>query len=35
MRTVEVMNLDAFVEQTRGQCQTGRNNLPGKGERVA
>jgi len=23
------------VEQTRGQCQTGRNDLPGKGERVA
>ena len=24
-----------FVEQTRGQRQTGRNDLPGKGERVA
>ena len=23
------------VEQTRGQRQTGRNDLPGKGERVA
>jgi len=22
------------VEQTRGQCQTGRNDLPGKGERL-
>jgi len=25
----------ASVEQTRGQRQTGRNDLPGKGERVA
>jgi len=24
-----------IVEQTRGQRQTGRNDLPGKGERVA
>ena len=24
-----------FVEQTRGQRQTGRNDLPGMGERVA
>jgi len=30
------MGLDnKCVEQTRGQRQTGRNDLPGKGERVA
>jgi len=26
---------EVLVEQTRGQHQTGRNDLPGKGERVA
>ena len=26
---------DIRVEQTRGQRQTGRNDLPGMGERVA
>jgi len=29
---IQVLKL---VEQTRGQCQTGRNDLPGKGESVA
>jgi len=27
--------VDTDVEQTRGQRQTGHNDLPGKGERVA
>jgi len=29
------VNSHVIVEQTRGQRQTGRNDLPGKGERVA
>ena len=29
------IRVDEDVEQTRGQRQTGRNDLPGKGERVA
>ena len=33
--TFPVMSEDGGVEQTRGQRQTGRNDLPGKGERVA
>jgi len=33
--TTEEMRPTAFVEQTQGQRQTGRNDLPGKGEKVA
>ena len=38
IRQVELLRrigLEPTVEQTRGQRQTGHNDLPGKGERVA
>ena len=34
-RVVRAHRMERSVEQTRGQRQTGRNDLPGMGERVA
>ena len=35
LKGIRKKDIVLFFEQTRGQRQTGRNDLPGKGEKVA